>query len=283
MPFLRSIPDFTLLSIVSLNISISTAEYVNVPRISDLLLGEADYNMHTPCLYYYVVVLTVRTSFTLIQCLLGKFWSTCFVRSLLTLVASSVDMAALGAIVCALAVLGRSGASELPGATQGFATRAVHGGTEPLDDNGAIVPCISLATTFAQTQPGVKRGIGNPNSHGSGFFYSRQANPTRGAFERGLASLESAKHCIAFSSGQAATSAVVSLMSGRTGDHVIALNDLYGGTTAMFQQFADQSSGIDFTYTSLTDLDRVETAITSRTRMIWLETPTKYVHPLYSI
>ena len=153
-------------------------------------------------------------------------------------------------------------------------TRLVHAGCEPSVNSAdrGVVPPISLSTTFIQSYPGVKPGMDDPNSHGTGFFYSRQANPTRGALERALAEVEEAEHCSVFASGLASFTAVIQLLN--SGDHVIALDDLYGGTSGMFRNIAGPSSGINFTFMDLDDLTAVEKAITPKTKMIWLESPT---------
>jgi cystathionine gamma-lyase len=111
---------------------------------------------------------------------------------------------------------------------RGFGTIAIHAGQEPDPGTGAVVPSISLATTFAQASPGTKYGTDLPNSYGKGFEYSRTGNPTRGAFERAMAAVENGKHALAFASGLAATSAVVHLLE--TGQHVVIVDDVYGGT-----------------------------------------------------
>jgi len=111
---------------------------------------------------------------------------------------------------------------------RGFGTIAIHAGQEPDPGTGAVVPSISLATTFAQASPGTKYGTDLPNSYGKGFEYSRTGNPTRGAFERAMAAVEHGKHALAFASGLAATSAVVHLLE--TGQHVVIVDDVYGGT-----------------------------------------------------
>jgi len=152
-----------------------------------------------------------------------------------------------------------------------FGTATVHAGCE-LDSIGTVVPPITLSTTFAQSFPGKKPGIDDVNSHGTGFFYSRQANPTRGALERALFKLEQAKHCCVFGSGLAATSAVIHLLN--SGDRVLALNDLYGGTTSYFRDVASSTHGIKFDFIDMSDLSVVEASIKSDTKLIWLETPT---------
>jgi cystathionine gamma-lyase len=90
------------------------------------------------------------------------------------------------------------------------------------------VPPISLATTFVQTEPGLPAAPDDPNSFGAGFEYSRTGNPTRGVLERAMAQAEHAAYCVAFSSGSAATSAVVHLLD--HGDHILCVDDVYGGT-----------------------------------------------------
>ena len=109
-------------------------------------------------------------------------------------------------------------------------------------------------------------------SHGAGFFYSRQGNPTRGALERALATLDHGKHACVFSSGLAATSAVISLL--KSGDHVLALNDLYGGTVSLFRDVVAESSNIKFSFIDMSNVASVEAQIQKDTKLIWLETPT---------
>jgi len=150
-------------------------------------------------------------------------------------------------------------------------TRVVHAGCEAEHIAYSVVPPITLSTTFIQAYPGKKPGIEDPASYGNGYFYSRQSNPTRGTFERALASAEGAKHCAAFSSGLAASQSAIQLLN--SGDHVIALDDLYGGTSSYFRQVATPNMGIDFTFMNLDDTAKVEAAITPKTKMIWLESP----------
>lgn len=154
-----------------------------------------------------------------------------------------------------------------------FETIAVHAGCD-VDQAiaNAVVPQISLSTTFSQSYPGVRPGVDNPNSFGAGFFYSRMANPTRGALERALAAVEGSKYCCAFASGMAAINTVVQLL--KSGDHIIALDDLYGGTTGLFNQIVTPGSGIKFTFMSLDDISAIDAACTPETKLIWLETPT---------
>lgn len=180
---------------------------------------------------------------------------------------------AIFSILYFLSILTALQASSNP-QNQKFQTRAVHAGCEfdTFGSSNPVIPPIVLSTTFAQSYPGVKPGQNDPNSYGQGFFYSRQLNPTRGTLERALASLEEAKHCSAFASGLAATQAVIQILN--TGDHVIALNDLYGGTSSYFRTIATPGMGIKFSFMSLDDIPTVEAAITKNTKMIWLETPT---------
>lgn len=157
-------------------------------------------------------------------------------------------------------------------ASQRFGTRAVHAGCEAELNANAVVPPIHLSTTFTQSYPGVKPGKEDPSSYGDGYFYSRPANPTRGNLERALAQVEEAKHCSVFSSGLAATQSVIQILN--SGDHVIALDDLYGGTSGYFRNVATPNHGIKFTFMNLDNLEAVEAAITPSTKMIWLESPT---------
>jgi cystathionine gamma-lyase len=155
-----------------------------------------------------------------------------------------------------------------------FATRVVHAGCEAEFNGGPnpVIPPISMTTTFVQSYPGKKPGIDDPNSHGGGYFYSRQANPTRGALERALAAVEESNYAAVFSSGLAATQAVTQLLN--SGDHVLALDDLYGGTSGMFRQIIQPSAGIQFSFVNMDKIENLEAALTPKTKMIWLESPT---------
>jgi cystathionine gamma-lyase len=148
-----------------------------------------------------------------------------------------------------------------------FSTRAIHAGQEADRATGATIVPIYQTSTYTQDAVGKHKG----------FDYSRTVNPTRVALERQLASLENAAHASAFSSGMAATSAVMNLLS--TGDHVVATDDMYGGTYRLFSRVFARY-GIDFTYTDLSDLDAVRAALRPNTRLIWIETPT---NPLLKI
>lgn len=152
-----------------------------------------------------------------------------------------------------------------------FATAAVHAGCEP-DQNGCVVPSISVSSTFVQSFPGEKPGKENPNSYGDGFYYSRQCNPSRSALERAIATLEHGKYAFGFSSGLAASSAVIQLL--KSGDHVVALDDLFGGTVGYFRDIASPGSGIEFTFIDMSDSVVVQSAIKAETKLLWLESPT---------
>ncbi len=145
---------------------------------------------------------------------------------------------------------------------RGFATRAVHAGQEPDTETGAVVPPIHLATTFAQDGVGAKR---------AGFEYSRTDNPTRRRLEAALADLEGATHAVAFSSGMAATTAVLMLLS--PGDHVVFTDDVYGGSFRLFDRVL-RRFGLEFTAVDASDAEAVDAACRETTRMIWLESPT---------
>jgi cystathionine gamma-lyase len=143
----------------------------------------------------------------------------------------------------------------------GLATRALHVGQGPDPATGAVVVPIHLATTFAQVSPGRHQG----------FEYSRSGNPTRANLEACLASLENAEHGLAFSSGLAATTTLMLLLD--PGDHVVFTEDVYGGTYRLFEQVF-RRYGLTFTAVDPTDTDAVAAAMTERTRLVWLESPT---------
>jgi len=142
-----------------------------------------------------------------------------------------------------------------------FATRTIHAGQEPEPETGAIMQPIFATSTYVQQSPGVHQG----------FEYSRTQNPTRGALERCVANLESGKHGFAFASGMAATATILEMID--SGSHVIALDDIYGGTTRLFEQVRKRSAGLDFSFIDLTDLDALQDSILDNTRLIWVETP----------
>ncbi|HEV2026917.1 MAG TPA: cystathionine gamma-synthase [Candidatus Dormibacteraeota bacterium] len=143
----------------------------------------------------------------------------------------------------------------------GFATRALHIGQGPDLATGAVVQPIHLATTFAQ------QGVGKHQ----GFEYSRSGNPTRAALEECLAGLEDAKHGLAFASGLAAETTLLLLLS--PGDHVVYMEDVYGGTFRLFDKVLKRY-GLTFSAVDAGDTDAVERSITPATRLVWLESPT---------
>ncbi|WP_454832141.1 cystathionine gamma-synthase [Pseudoxanthomonas wuyuanensis] len=141
-------------------------------------------------------------------------------------------------------------------------TLAIHGGQSPDPSTGAVMPPIYATSTYAQSSPGVHQG----------FEYSRTHNPTRFAYERCVAALEGGSRGFAFASGMAATSTVLELLD--SGSHVIAMDDLYGGSYRLFERVRRRSAGLDFSFVDLTDLAAFEAAIRPETRMVWIETPT---------
>jgi cystathionine beta-lyase/cystathionine gamma-synthase len=143
----------------------------------------------------------------------------------------------------------------------GFATRALHVGQGPDEATGAVVVPIHMATTYRQDEVGVHQG----------FEYSRSNNPTRQSLEECLAALESARHCLTFASGLAATVTVMLLLE--AGDHVIVNDDVYGGTARLFNRVLTRY-GYTFTTVDARDPEAVHEAMTERTRMVWLESPT---------
>jgi cystathionine gamma-lyase len=149
----------------------------------------------------------------------------------------------------------------------GFDTRAIHAGEEPDftgHPSGDVVVPIHLASTFARKE------VDEPTG---GFEYSRSGNPTRGALEKKLAAIENAKYGLAFSSGLGAeTTLCLSLL--KAGDHVIAFDDLYGGTRRLFTRVFQENYGIDFTYVDARDPENVKAAIRKNTKLVWLESPT---------
>ena len=147
-----------------------------------------------------------------------------------------------------------------PGLSLG--TLAIHGGQSPDPSTGAVMPPIYATSTYAQSSPGVHQG----------FEYSRTHNPTRFAYERCVASLEGGSRGYAFASGMAATSTVLELLD--SGSHVIAMDDIYGGTYRLFERVRKRTAGLDFSFVDLTDLGAFEAAIRPETRMVWIETPT---------
>ena len=149
-----------------------------------------------------------------------------------------------------------------------FATRTIHAGQKPDPSTGAIMQPIYATSTYVQASPGVHQG----------YEYSRTQNPTRMAYERCIADLESGSHGFAFASGMAATGTILELVD--SGSHIIAMDDLYGGTRRLFSGVRGRSAGLDFSYVDLSDLDAAAAAFKTETRMVWIESPT---NPLLKI
>src|ERR687894_1024401 len=143
-----------------------------------------------------------------------------------------------------------------------FATRAIHVGQEPDPATGATIVPIYQTSTYTQEAPG----------HHKGYEYSRTGNPTRTALEECVAALEGGEHGLAFASGLAATVATMSLLS--PGDHVVAGDDLYGGTYRLFERVLPWTGGLEFTYADTSDPESVEEALRPETKLLWIETPT---------
>ena len=143
----------------------------------------------------------------------------------------------------------------------GFSTRAIHAGQSPDPTTGAVMPPIYATSTYAQESPGVHKG----------YEYSRTQNPTRMAFERCIADLEGGSRGFAFASGMAATATLLELLD--SGDHLVAMDDLYGGTFRLFEHVRRRSAALDFTFADLSDTRAVIASIRPRTRMIWIESP----------
>lgn len=143
-----------------------------------------------------------------------------------------------------------------------FATRVIHAGEQGDPLTGAVMTPIYATSTYAQKSPGIH----------SGFEYSRTQNPTRLAYERCIANLEGGEAGFAFASGMAAIATTLELLN--VGDHVIASNDLYGGTFRLFDKVRQRSAGLKFSFVDMTDLTQIEAALRPETRMIWVETPT---------
>ncbi|WP_026750452.1 cystathionine gamma-synthase [Sediminibacterium sp. C3] len=148
-----------------------------------------------------------------------------------------------------------------------IATKYIHAGAEPDPSTGAIMTPIYQTSTYVQEAPGVNQG----------FEYARSQNPTRKALEEAYAQIENGKFGLAFGSGVAATDAVMKLLS--PGDEVIAANDMYGGTYRLFSKVYERF-GIVFTYVDTTDIHNIKNAVSPKTKLIWIETPT---NPLMNI
>lgn len=142
-----------------------------------------------------------------------------------------------------------------------FDTRAIHAGQSPDPTTGAIMTPVYLTSTYVQESPGVHKG----------WEYSRTHNPTRKAYENCIANLESGKFGFAFASGCAATTTIMHMLNAN--DHVIAMDDMYGGTFRLFDKVL-KNQGLQFSYIDLTKIEMVEKSILPNTKMIWVETPT---------
>ena len=153
----------------------------------------------------------------------------------------------------------------------GLGTLAIHGGQSPDPSTGAVMPPIYATSTYAQSSPGEHQG----------FEYSRSHNPTRFAYERCVAALEGGTRGYAFASGMAATSTVLELLD--SGSHVIAMDDVYGGTYRLFERVRRRSAGLDFSWVDLSDAAAFEAAIRPNTKMVWIETPTNPLLKLVDI
>lgn len=153
----------------------------------------------------------------------------------------------------------------------GLGTLAIHAGQSPDPTTGAVMTPIYATSTYAQSSPGVHQG----------FEYSRSHNPTRFAYERCVAGLEGGSRGFAFASGLAATSTILELLD--SGSHVIAMDDVYGGTYRLFERVRRRSAGLDFSWVDLTDPAAFEAAIRPETKMVWIETPTNPLLKLVDI
>lgn len=160
--------------------------------------------------------------------------------------------------------------SEVEGKKDGFATRAIHVGQEPDPATGAVIVPIYQTSTYAQSEVGVHKG----------YDYSRTANPTRTALETCLASLDEGRFGLAFASGMAAEDTLLHMLE--TGSHIIASDDVYGGTFRLFHRVLERV-GLRFTFVDATRTQNVTNAIQERTRLIWLESPTNPLMKLIDI
>jgi cystathionine beta-lyase/cystathionine gamma-synthase len=145
---------------------------------------------------------------------------------------------------------------------RGIATRAIHAGQKPEETTGAIMVPIYATSTYVQQSPGEHKG----------YEYSRTQNPTRTAYEKCVADLESADYGFAFASGMAAADTILSLLN--TGDEVLAIDDLYGGTRRLFEKVRQKKNGIKFKFINYKEFDNIEAYVSNDTKMIWVESPT---------
>ena len=145
---------------------------------------------------------------------------------------------------------------------RGIATRAIHAGQKPEETTGAIMVPIYATSTYVQQSPGEHKG----------YEYSRTQNPTSTAYEKCIADLESADYGFAFASGMAAADTILSLL--HTGDEVLAIDDLYGGTRRLFEKVRQKKNGIKFKFINYKEFDNIEAYVSNDTKMIWVESPT---------
>merc|ERR550539_1003106 len=153
---------------------------------------------------------------------------------------------------------------------EAFGTTAIHAAQEPHPIHGAVMPSLELATTYAQKSPGVHRG----------FEYSRTGNPTRQVLERLIAAVEKAKHGLCFASGSAATASITSIL--KTGDHIVSIDDVYGGTNRYFQNIAVKVNGMKVSFVELAGKDGAnnlekfisQCTVSNKPKLVWIETPT---------
>uniref|UniRef100_A0A7S4HK91 cystathionine gamma-lyase n=1 Tax=Odontella aurita TaxID=265563 RepID=A0A7S4HK91_9STRA len=208
------------------------------------------------------------------------------------------DAAVQSAIAAADPYRGRGTTYLHTPAPKTSSSSASDGNNSGNNPTGAVVPPISLSTTFAQSSPGAPSARADPNSFGSGYEYSRTGNPTRGEFERSVAAAEGAEYAVAFSSGSAATSAVVHLM--RPGERILCVDDVYGGTQRYFRRIVNPGMGIEVDFVDFNDEGAMrgrldagckavekksagsenghscskKAKVSSKTKLLWLETPT---------
>jgi len=143
-----------------------------------------------------------------------------------------------------------------------FATRTIHGGQHPDPQTGAVMPPIYATSTYVQSSPGVHQG----------YDYARTRNPTRDALQASLANLEGGAAAFAFASGMAASSTILELLD--AGSHIVAMNDLYGGSYRLLENVRKRSAGHSVSFVDLSRTDALEAALRSETRLVWVETPT---------
>ena len=151
--------------------------------------------------------------------------------------------------------------TKITGKEYRFATKAIHSGQEPDSATGAVIVPIYATSTYAQETPGQFKG----------FDYSRTANPTRQSLEECMADLEGGSKAFAFASGMAATATVLELLD--SGDHVISMDDLYGGTYRLFENVRKRSSNLEFSFVDLSNIETLKENLKPNTKMIWVESP----------